>query len=391
MGIGIVEIITLLLQLSGFSVHPNPKAMSADQALEYAMPDADVVAELDLASVVPGNYKLFTQLADQPQIKGSPALAKAVREGINEVEAMRGMTQTMSGLDITTDINDVTVFVRLTAGGEPSFLSVSHGKFTPAQITKIATTAHVQAIKVGGGMMIELGDKPAIGITKSGVMLGGAAALVRDRLADGWKAPSHAAGTNLGYAADIINAKPVFAVVMTMSKSPRDKLKDKVGENFIGDLITRHKAAAFVVYHDGIGWTWVDSTRAGFDAMTMVSDGMLDIMRAAQIAPRGIAKIVIGGLESYRGKNQQLDDVITHKDDILKLVNTYSGDGNFKVAQSKDAAGMKLVVRASGKTLSEVLPAGLLLPFAAIGFLVERGTANASPPTMAPALTPPHR
>jgi hypothetical protein len=285
----------------------------------------------------------------------------------------------------------VTVFVRLAASGDPTFLSVSHGKFTPAQITKIAATAHLQPIKVGGGMMIDLGDKPAIGITKSGVMLGGTPALVRDRLADGWKAPSHAAGTNLGYAADIINGKPVFAVVMTMAKSPRERLKQAVGENFVGDLITRHKAAAFVVYHDGIGWTWVDTTKAGFDAMTMVSDGMLDVMRAAQIAPRGIAKIMIGGLESYRGKNPQLDDVITHKDEILKLVNTYSGDGNFKVAQSKDATAMKLVVRATGKTLSEVLPAGLVLPLAAVGFLVERGSANAPQPAMTPALTPPHR
>ena len=32
-------------------------------------------------------------------------------------------------------------------------------------------------------------------------------------MADTWKAPSHAAGTSLGYAADMLAGKPVFGVV----------------------------------------------------------------------------------------------------------------------------------------------------------------------------------
>jgi hypothetical protein len=139
---------------------------------------------------------------------------------------------------------------------------------------------------------------------------------------------------------------------------------------------------------------WADTTKGGFDSTAMVSDGMLDVMRAAQIAPRGLAKIAIGGLDSYRGQDKLIDDVISHKDDILKLVNTYTGDGNFKVTQTKDANALKLTVRATGKSLSEVLPAGLIVPLAIVGFLTVHAPTTPPPgmmPTQKPALTPPHK
>jgi len=391
-GFGIVEIIALLLSLSGFGVRPNPKPMTADQALEFAIADADVVAEIDLASIVPGNYKVLTELPDQPPIKASPALAKLVRDALNEVEGARGAMKSASGIDVTTDLTDATVFVQLVPNAQPSFVAAFHGKLSPAVITRIAEASHRPAQKVGGGMMIENGGDPALGVTKSGVLLAGDAALVRERLGVSWKAPSHAAGTNLGYAAEVIGAKPILAVVMTMSKAARELAGLAVGQNFLGDVIHRHKAAAFVVYRDGLGWMWADTTKGGFDSMAMVSDGMLDVMRAAQIAPRGLAKIAIGGLDSYRGQDKLVDDLISHKDDILKLVTTYTGDGNFKVTQSKDAGALKLTVRATGKSLSEVLPAGLIVPLAIVGFL----TVHAPPPPVMmpaqkPALTPPHK
>ena len=58
MSVGIIEVVSLLLGLNGFGVQANPKAPTADQALEYAVPDADLVAHFDAVSVVPGNYRL---------------------------------------------------------------------------------------------------------------------------------------------------------------------------------------------------------------------------------------------------------------------------------------------------------------------------------------------
>src|SRR5436190_23415182 len=105
MSFGFVELITLLLGLSGFSLQQNPKAPTPDQALAYAMPDADVVVHLDAAAVIGNNYKLLLALPDQPQIKSSPELSKMVRKAINEVEGLRGLAKTTTGIDLTTDIS----------------------------------------------------------------------------------------------------------------------------------------------------------------------------------------------------------------------------------------------------------------------------------------------
>jgi hypothetical protein len=67
----------------------------------------------------------------------------------------------------------------------------------------------------------------------------------------------HGAGTTLGHAADVISAKP-FALVVTMSPTARKMVLDEHGESFATDLVKRHKAASFTIFHDGIGWTWVD-------------------------------------------------------------------------------------------------------------------------------------
>ena len=66
MSFGIIEVITLLMGLSGLSVQNNPKAPTADVALEYAVADADIVAHFDAASVIPGNYKVLTELFNMP-------------------------------------------------------------------------------------------------------------------------------------------------------------------------------------------------------------------------------------------------------------------------------------------------------------------------------------
>ena len=78
--IGLVEVITLLLGLSGFGLTANPKPATADAALYYAIPEADVVVHLDVASIVPGNYKNLLALPNQPQIKASPDLTREANE-----------------------------------------------------------------------------------------------------------------------------------------------------------------------------------------------------------------------------------------------------------------------------------------------------------------------
>ena len=384
MSFGIIEVITLLLGMAGFGLQANPKAPTADQSLEYAMADADIVAHFDAASVIPGNYKLLGQLADQPQIKASPELQKLVRQAVGEVEGARGVARLATGIDVTTDVADATAFFRIVPHAEPIFLVAIHGKFSPANLDKIGKASSKTATRLGSGTIVDGGARDqSIALTGDGVLLVGTGDLVRERLADGWKPPSHDASTGLGTLADVISARPVFAVVLTMSPQARAEVLNHLGAHgFLNDVVTRHKAAAFSMFHDGIGWTWIDSSKAGVDAMELVSSGVLDVLRAAQIAPRGVAKIAMGAIDSYRGTSAQVDDLIKHKADIMKLVESYTGDGTFKVVSDKNPKPLRFNVRAPGKSVSEVLPIGLVLPAAIVGFMTARASAAAPEPVM---------
>lgn len=382
---GFVEIITLLLGISGFGIQQNPKAPTPDVSLQYAMPDADVVVHFDAGSVVPNNYKVLTALPNNPGIKASPELAKMVRKAIGEVEGGRGLAKTATGIDLASDVNDATMFFQIVPNRDPNYVAVMHGNFSAANVDKIAKMKKGMAVvKVGDASMVEMGDENAIAVTKDGTMIAGTVGLVKERVAATWKAPARAANSNLAYAAEVLGQKPVFALVMTLSPTARKEALAKIGgKNFATDVVQRHKLAAFSVFADGVGWTWIDSNKAGLDAMEMMSQGTLELMKAGHIAPRGIAKMMLGGLESYRGTSKQIDDVLRRKAEVMKVVETYTGDGNFKQTITKDPKTLRLTVRAQGKSLSDVVPAGLALP--AVGFLFFGRSAKmemSPPPTM---------
>lgn len=399
MSFGLVELITLLLSLSGFSLQANPKAPTPDQALQYAMPDADIVLHVDAAAIIGNNYKLLSALPNQPQIKASPELAKAVRKAVNEVEGLRGLAKTTTGIDLATDISDLTLFLKVpppappntARQAQPEMLVTVRGKLSVATLDRLAKVLG-PSMKIGGGAIIEtppgqVGPFGAVGVTKDGTLLAGGAQAVKDRLADAWKSPVRATGSNLANVAAVLEGKPVLAFAMTLSANARKQAlaEFKGQKHFLSDVISRHKLLAFSVFTDGIGWMWVDSTKAGLDSMAQVSEGMMDMLRAAQIAPRGFAKIAMGALDSYRG-NKQVDELLRRKADLWKIVESYSGDGNFKVAIDKNPATLRLAARATGKSLSDVLPAGLMLP-GMMWALVMRD-APAPPPSSTIAVPP---
>lgn len=395
MSFGIVEVISLLLSLSGFGLTPNPKPPTADQALRYAVPDADVVVHLDVASVVPGNLKALSQLAEQPQIKASPELAKLVRDTVTKLEGPRGFIKAQTGIDVVTDITDTTGFFQLVPQHDPAFVFATHGKFTTQTIDKIAATVGQQAVRVGNASWVKVGNDKAVGLTKDGVLLGGTSQLVQDRIADGWKAPPRGKDVTLGYAAEAIAGKPVFAAVVALSPGARrDVVAQLGGPGLASDLVNRHKMATLALYRDGIGWAWVDTSRAGLDSMVQLTEGTLDLLRAAQVAPRGIAKLVLGALDSYKGRDPRIDQLLGHKAELMKIVDTYIGDGQFKIKLDRDPGALRLSARATGKSLSDVMPVGVVVPLAAIALFGEEPVKPAStiavpaPPGKPPAPRP---
>jgi hypothetical protein len=380
--IGFGEIIVLLLSLGGFGLTPNPTPPTPDQSLAYGAAEADLVVHFDAATVVPGNFKALTKLADEPAIKASPELRDTLRQAIGQIEAGRGMARGMLGLDPVNDINSATIFVQLLPERDPSFVLAVRGKFPADLISKAAQLSGNAVTKVGASAMADLGDSKSIGLTRDGVLLVGSTAWIKPRLADSWKAPARAAGSPLAKMAEVLAGKPFFAVGGSISPVMRAlALKELKSPNFASDLVKRHKFFSFSFYTDGVGWRWDDSTRAGLDSMKLFSEGMIEVMRAAQIAPRGVAKMAAASMESYRGTSKQLDEVIRRKDDLLKLVDSFSGDGKFAATINADPRTLRLDVRATAATFSQVAPFGMLLPFAGAAYFGFR-TASPGPVIM---------
>lgn len=369
--VGIIDVITLLLGLSGFGLSPNTKPPTADASLAYAIVDADLVVHFDAASVIPGNYRKLVELPEQPGIKQSPELAKLVRKAVTEVDSTRGLVKTMTGIDVTTDIADATMFVQAKAGGsDPNALVAVHGKFSAGQLDKIAGMVKKPVVKLKtGAAWLEVDNKNAVAVTADGVLLFGTRDLLSARTQPGWKAPAHGAGTSLGYAAEMLAGHPVLGLSVSLSPTAREALLAGGPPTFAADVIKRAKAWSFSLYHDGIGWTWYDTTKPGLDAMTEMSNGVVEILRAGQIAPRGLAKIALGALESYRS-DPHVAQLLDHKAELVKVVDAYIGDGSFKAKVDADGKSLKLTARLTGKTASDVVPFGVIVPMGVVGWLV---------------------
>jgi hypothetical protein len=392
--LGFAEVILLLLGLSNIGLQPNARPPTPEVALQYAIPDADLVIHIDAATFVPSNYRALVQLPSQPQIKASPALAEIARKAVAEVEGMRGLAKSTVGIDLTTDISDATLFVQILPKQEPAVLAAARGKVTAANLDRIAKLTGGQLSRVGSGTLVELGGtQPAIGLTRDGVVLAGTPRLVRERLADTWRAPARAPGSSLGHAADLIAARPVAGAVMALTPAARRAALEELGPkpSFPRDVVQRHRAATLALFADGVGWTWIDRDRAGLDAMAQMSEGLLELMRAGHVAPRGMAKVLMGGLESYRGASSSIDEVLRRKADILKVIDAYTGDGNFKVKLDRNPATLRLDVRATGKSLSDVLPVGMAMVFGAVGWLTMGRAVADEGPTAGESAQPPAR
>ena len=82
---GILELITLMLAMSGLGVDENSKAPSADAVLAYTVDDADVVAYLDVVAVGPRNHKVLVGLPDDPMVKASPWPSRPRAESVSRI------------------------------------------------------------------------------------------------------------------------------------------------------------------------------------------------------------------------------------------------------------------------------------------------------------------
>jgi hypothetical protein len=384
---GISEVITFMLALQGFGIDANPKAPSADAVLAYAVEDADVVLHVDVTAIGPRNYKALVALPDDPLVKANPDLLAMVKKVKANVEGVRGMSKAVTGLDPVNDLSSVTVFLDVVPDKEPTFLVVARGKIPSDFVKKLSTVSGGTTGDIDGRATVEVDAQTFVGTTKDGVLIVGPKSWVTPRVDDDWKKPARKKGSAWAAIAQRLDDKPFALAALKLDDKTAKWAAKEADEPFLADLITGHELAVLALHSDGVTFQWKDKTKAGLDRVAMLSDGVVEMTRAMHVAPRGFAKIFLAAIDSYKGKDKDADELIKHKGDILKLVEAYTGDGKFKVAVDKDAKAKSLTVRATGKSLSDVVPAAALLP--AMGFLVFSRESSSSVQAMPPATAVP--
>ena len=381
---GLTEVFSLLLALTGFGVDANPHAPPPDQVLEHAVPDADLIAYVDVAAIVPRNFKALSDLPRDPMIRQSPDLVRATQEIVQEANAGRAMVQGLTGVDLVNDITSVSAFMKFKPGhGDDDFDGVIEirGHIPPDLIAKIARTSGAHVDTIDGRSGIALDAKTYLGMTRSGTILVGTTALVRPRLADAWRAPPRPARSTLARVAQALDEKPFALYAFQPSRTLIREIERKGGDNYGVDLVKDTSLAILGLRADGVMWAGYMRSRSGAERLAMASDGVIDLMRASQIAPRGVAKLAVAALDSYRGKSKDLDLLIRHKADILKIVDQYTGDGQFKATIDKDPRQRSVVVHALAGHISEVLPIGFLIPMGVGGALYGMRSGSTATPS----------
>lgn len=364
-------IIAAVLALTSFSIKPNPKAPTADAVLEHAVEDADFVVHVDVAATVGANYSVLAKLPEDAIIKQVPELREQIAQAVMQVEAGRSMAKGMIGFDPVSDVSSMTAFVKIAPGApKPDVLVVVRGTFPADLPGKLAGSMGGKPGNVDGRATATMPDGTMMATAKSGALLVGKPEWVTTRAADAWKAPARAKGTPWARIATALDAKPFFLVASKPSAALVAEATKDLGDNFGRDLVANHTVGVFAASATGVSWMYEAKDAAFAKRMETASKGMIDLMRAAHLAPRGVAQVAVAALPSYAKMSKELDAVISAKDKLMGAVWDLTGDGKFKATVKVD--GNLLTVVATGKKFSDVVPSSFVVGLAAIGFLTAR-------------------
>ena len=373
---GFLELVTLMLALSGFGIDSNRKAPSADAVLAYTVEDAEVVAHLDVVAVGPRNHKVLVGLPDDPMVKANPDLLALAKKLKSNVDGVRGMAKAVAGLDPVNDITSVTLYVDFVPGAEPQMMAVARGTFPADFVKKVSQVAGGTTGAIDGRTTLELDPTRFMGTSKDGALIVGPRTWVEPRVDDDWKAPKRKKGSAWAAIGKRLDAKPFLLVAARLDDATAAALAKEAGEPLVRDVVSGAELAILALHSDGVAFHWEDRTKEGLERIALAAEGLVELTRAAHVAPRGVTKLLIAAIGSYQGQSKDLDALIARKDDIMKVVEEYTGDGKFKVSVDKNVKARTLTVRATGKSFSDVVPAAMLVPVGAVAFLM----ASEEPP-----------
>jgi len=248
--------------------------------------------------------------------------------------------------------------------------------------------------EVDGQKAAMVGDV-AVARTRDGQVLVGTRALVEERLKKGWKAPAGKAGSAPAEVKSALGERPLFTVLFAPGSAARQLITARAAdEPALADIVAGLSQVRFSVLRNGVSWRYVASDKNGYQAALLASEGLLDLMRASHLFGRAIARLVLSGVRTHARSQPKLQAIVAREKELLHLVDQLTGDGKFAASVSRGAAKNTVTVKATGRTLSQVVPIAGVIPLAAAGAffgLAARKEATApapESPASAPAVAP---
>lgn len=380
---GVFQLIGLVAALSGFGISPNPQAPAAPEVVKYAPDNADLMVHIDLQAVVPGNYKALRELPNHKAIQSNSEAVQQLRQAIGQIDAGIAMAKGLTGVDPITDIHSLTLWARIPGSGDPDVLIVVRGAFPANLLDKLAQPMSATVGDMEGSRVLTSPDGKAVLALTGGQVLFGTPDWVKPRLSQRFAPPRAKPGSLVSGITPMLARKPFFLVASVPSDEARQRMLAEVGkENVAADIISGHDLGAITLEHNGMSWTFQAKTSEGYERTLRASEGTIALLRSGHLATRGLADVLIAALPSYAESVPEIKELLRYKDDIRQFIEAVSGDGRFQATWQNNPRSRTVSVRASGKKLSDVIPAAGILPFVggAAVFFGARPAAEAPEP-----------
>lgn len=373
MEVTFIKLITILMTLPSFGVEANPNAPTSAEILKYAPARADAMMYVDFGSFLPNNYRAMMSLSADKRVKADKNALALVRDLEQKVQMGEGMIKGMLGIDVPTAVQWSAGWISVPDAGAPDLLLVVRGAFPSDILDKAAVPLGASVQPMRGGKIMVGPDGQSFGMTTDGTVIMGTTRLVKERLDGKWRAKA-----SFKRMPAILDGKPFMVLASSPSKRAIRRARRELSDPeaaFFRDFASNHQFAALSLRHDGLDWTWVDRTTAGFDRAAMFSEGLIEVFRSGHTAVRGMSKLAMVIVSSYATQSPEVAMLSRHQDLILDAIAAMTGDGSFTATVDRNAKARTVTVTARGKELAHVLPIAGVLPMvgAGVGFAVMSG------------------
>jgi|GEM_PF-5543400 hypothetical protein len=188
------ELLPLFLFLGGMPQGPTGQPAGAAEVLRYVPAKAQMVATVDLGSVLPAALAGFRAMENEPFLKDDERLQRDYKKFQQELDRGLKMASAMMQIDPTKDLRYATFSVVFGKEKEKPLWMASVGgnlrlEFAE-QLASMMRTEDDQPLGQGHFYEAKSERKPSLGFTDDGVLLAGSAKLVKAALKKKRKKPS---------------------------------------------------------------------------------------------------------------------------------------------------------------------------------------------------------